>query len=70
VSLYQSGVGSLLHPFREQLQKVDEMRKDTLNRVDATSRKVSTAVIASAVISAVSTAVLVKSAHDMKRGRG
>lgn len=68
MSFYTSGVGSLLLPDK-QLTKIDEMRKDTLDRVHATASKVSTAVVAGALISAVSTAVLVKSALDMKRGR-
>lgn len=69
MSLYSSGVGSLLLPDK-QLAKIDEMRKDTLDRVHATASKVSTAVIVGGLISALSTAVLVKSALDMKRGRG
>lgn len=66
MSYYTAGLGAMM--FDKQLARVDEMRKDTLERVDKTAKGVGVAVLAGAVISAISTAVLVRSAYKMRKG--
>jgi hypothetical protein len=71
VSLYQAGrasLGSLLLP-EAQVQRLEQMRKDSLDRLDNTARTVSHAVLAGAAVSAISTAILVRNAYKMRGGR-
>jgi hypothetical protein len=65
---YKAGLGSLLLPDK-QVDRIDSMRKDTLDRIETTARGVSHAVLAGSVITALSTAVLIKNAYNMRRGR-
>lgn len=66
MSLYRAGLGSLLLPDK-QVDRIDAMRRDTLDRVDATASKVSTAVVVGGALSALSTLVLVRSAYKMRK---
>lgn len=68
MSLYRAGLGSLLLPDK-QVDRIDAMRKDTLDRVENAAGKVSTAVVVSGAVSALSTIVLVHQAYKMRRGR-
>lgn len=68
MSYFKAGVGSLLLP-DDQVKQIDAMRVDSLNRLDDTAKGVKRAVVASALLSAASTAVLVHNAWKMKRAR-
>lgn len=62
-----SSTGSIFLPEKQE-QRIDAMRRDTLERLDATANKVSTSVVAGAIVTALSTAVLVRNAYKMRRG--
>jgi hypothetical protein len=68
LSLYRAGLGSLLLPDK-QVDRIDAMRVDSLNRLDETAKGVKHAVVAGAIISALSTVVLVRNAYKMQRAR-
>lgn len=63
-----ASMGSLLLP-EAQEKRLDEMRKDTLERLDGAARGVSHAVLASAGVTLFGTAMLIKSAYNLSRGR-
>lgn len=63
-----ASMGSLLLP-EAQEKRLDAMRKDTLDRIDSASRRVTLGVLAGAGITAISTLVLVRNAYNMSRGR-
>lgn len=63
-----ASMGSLLLP-EDQEKRIDAMRKDTLDRLDTTARRTSTAVLVGAGVTAFSTAMLIKSAYNLSRGR-
>ena len=63
-----ASMGSILLP-EDQEKRLDAMRKETLDRIDATARTVSHSVLAGAALTAVSTAVLVVNAYKMRSGR-
>ena len=71
MSLHRAGLasmGSLLLP-EDQEKRLDAMRKETLDRIDSTAKGLGRATLASAGITLVSTAILVRSALNMSRGR-
>jgi hypothetical protein len=71
MSLHRLGLasmGSLLLP-EAQEKRLDTMRRDTLDRIDATAKKVSGAMLVTGGITALSTALLVTQAYKMRRGR-
>lgn len=68
MSYYSAGVGSLLLP-EEQEKRIDAMRKDTLDRVDAAAGKVSGAVLFTGAVTAISTGALLVSAWKLRRTR-
>jgi hypothetical protein len=61
-------LGSILLP-ESQERRLDAMRRDSLERVDAAAGKVSTAVVVSAVVTGLSTAALLHSAWKLRRAR-
>ena len=63
-----ASMGSLLVP-EDQAKRLDGMRRETLERIDSTARGLSHAVIAGGLLSALSTAVLVRNAYKMRGGR-
>lgn len=71
MSLYRDGLasmGSLLLP-EAQEKRIDGMRRDTLERLDASAKKVSSAVLVSGGITALSTGILIYNAQKLSRGR-
>lgn len=63
-----ASLGSILLP-ESQEKRLETMRRDTLERLDGAARGVSHAVLIGAGVTAFSTAMLVKSAYNLSRGR-
>jgi hypothetical protein len=63
-----ASLGSILLP-EAQEKRLDGMRRETLDRIDDAARGVSHAVLAGAAVSAISTAILIRNAYNMSRGR-
>lgn len=63
-----ASLGSILLP-ESQEKRLEAMRRDTLERIDGAAKGVSHAVLAGAALSAISTAVLIRSAYNVSRGR-
>ena len=63
-----ASMGSILLP-ESQEKRLEAMRKDTLDRLDSSARGVSHAMLIGAGVTAFSTAMLIKSAYNLSRGR-
>ena len=68
MNYYTAGLGSILLP-EDQEKRIDAMRKDTLDRVDAAAGKISSAVLVTGAITVLSTGALLKSAWQLRRAR-